>query len=297
MKIDTGNKHVDDSFKRIPKDDVYIGKFYRWHVHTVAEAVQNHRETHDPSMYNVPNAPIVAHIELNMKGEKATRMVENIYRTAAVKNKFEHGEERTILVFTKGQENVELARQAGATHVGGPELVKNIQNGDLQLTDYQYVIAHPNILPDMVPIRGLMKKKFPNPKSGTLGVNLDELIAKFMNGIQYSAVKDEHQPDFGLVTATFGTLNMDPKHLEENLVSLIKDVNMSRPKRAGKFITRVLLKSPPSPEVFKINPFLYVEEGKEEVKTTVAGKKGAKKAAPVKDEDDDEPEEKEAVVN
>lgn len=53
---------------------------------------------------------------------------------------------------------------------------------------------------------------------------------------------------------------MDSKHLEENLKSLLEDVNAFRPKRDGKFITRVLLKSPPSQEQLKIDPFIYVPE-------------------------------------
>lgn len=275
----------------MPRDDVYVGKYYRWKVYSVAEAIQNHVETHHPSMYNEPNSQLMAHVEINMKGEKGTRIVDSFHRTAPIKNKFAHGEERTVLVLAKGTEFHEIARKAGAAHVGGPELVKDIQNGDLLLTEYQYVVAHPNILPDLVPIRGLMKKKFPNVKLGSLGTDLEEMIQRFINGIQYSAVKDEYQNDFGLVTTPVGTLNMDPKHLEENLVSLLKDIDMMRPKRAGKFITRVLLLSPPSPEKFKIDPFLYVQEGKEEVKKTT---KGAKQEV-AEEEDEEEPEAKEAA--
>lgn len=243
-------------------------------------------------MYNVPKAPVFAHVELNMQGEKMTRFVDNFYRMAPIQHKFDHGEDRTILVFTKGQENVEIARKAGATLIGGAELVKDIQNGDLLLSDYEHVVAHNNVLPDLLPIRGLMKKKFPNQKSGTLGNDLEELIQKFMNGIQYSAEKDENQKDFGLITTAFGSLDMDPKHLEDNLASLLKDIDSLRPKRDGKFITRVLIKSPPSSEQFKIDPFLYVPEGKQEVKKD---KKATKAQKTEVDEDEDEPEAKEAV--
>lgn len=291
LKIDTANKHFDDSWKSFSKDDVYIGKYHQWPIYTVAEAIKFHRETHDPTMYNVPSAPIVAHIEVNMKGEKATRFVDTFHRMASVQHKFNHGEERSILAFVKGQENVEIARKAGATMVGGSELVKQIQNGDMVLADYQYIVAHPSVLPEMVPIRGLMKKKFPNPKNGTLGADMKEMIERFMNGIQYSGKRDDNQQDFGLVTTAFGTLDMDPKHLEENLVALLKDIDMIRPKRAGKFITRVLLKSPPSPEAIKIDPFNYIPEGQKEVKST----KVDKKAAP--EEDDDEPAEAKEAVN
>lgn len=83
-------------------------------------------------------------------------------------------------------------------------MIKDITNGELLLSDYQYVIAHPNILPELVSLRGLMKRKFPNPKGGTLGADLPDMIKKFANGISYSAAKDEHQQNFGLIKATIG---------------------------------------------------------------------------------------------
>ncbi|KAH8316020.1 hypothetical protein KR074_007630 [Drosophila pseudoananassae] len=260
INVKRADKHVDDSWKQVPKDDCYVGRYYRWPVYSVAEAIQCHRETHHPSMYNVPNAPLNVDIELNMQGEKATRFVDNFQRMAMIPHKFEHGEERKIIVFTKGNNEIVEARDAGASLVGGVELIKDITNGELLLSDYQYIIAHPNILPELVALRGLMKRKFPNPKSETLGVNLAEMIIKFSNGISYSAAKDEYQQNFGLITASVGTLDMDEQKLEENIKFLLQDVNAMRPKREGRFITRVLLKSPPSSEQLKIDPFVYVPE-------------------------------------
>lgn len=48
--------------------------------------------------------------------------------------------------------------------------------------------------------------------------------------------------------------------MEANLKAVLEDINNFRPKREGRFITRVLLKSPPSKEMFKIDPFQYVDE-------------------------------------
>lgn len=53
---------------------------------------------------------------------------------------------------------------------------------------------------------------------------------------------------------------MDINHIKENVIAMLKDVNAARPKRDGKFITRVLLKCPPSSEQFKIDPFLFIPE-------------------------------------
>ncbi|XP_065371500.1 large ribosomal subunit protein uL1m [Calliphora vicina] len=284
INLQRENKHVDDSWKQIATDNCYVGKYYRWPVYTVSEAIQCHRETHHPTMYNEPNAPLIVDVELNMKGEKSTRFVDNFQRMAMVPHKFGHGEERRILVFTKGNEEIVEARKAGATLVGGVELIKDITNGELLLSDYEYVVAHPNILPELVALRGLMKRKFPNPKAETLGANLTEMIRRFLDGISYSAAKDEHQQDFGLITTTIGTLDMDAQHLEDNLRSLLQDVNSVRPKREGRFITRVLLKSPPSREQLKIDAFQIVPEMYEK---TGSGSKNAAATKPAKQQDDD----------
>lgn len=239
---------------------MWVGRYYRWHTYTVREAIECHRETHDPTMYGHPSAPLCVDIELNMQGEKATRFVENFQRMAMIEHSFDHGEERQILVLSKGEDNLKAAQEAGAALVGGPDLIKNIQSGEVKLPDYQFIIAHPNIMAEMVAIRGLLKRKFPAPKIGTLGVNLAEMVRQFQNGIQYSATKDEHQQNFGVVRTCIGRLDMPAEHLEANLVALLKDVNAIRPKRVGRFVTRVLLRSAPSREQLKIDPFVYIPE-------------------------------------
>lgn len=254
------DKHIDDTWKQVSTDNVWIGRYYRWRVYSVPEAIECHRETHHPTMYGLPHAPLNVEIELNMQGEKMTRFVENFHRMAMIEHEFDHGEERQIMALAKGEDNLKLAQEAGAALVGGPDLIKNIQSGDVKIADYQFVVAHPNIMPDMVAIRGLLKRKFPNPKNGTLGNSLPDMVKQYLNGIQYSATKDEHQQNYGIIRTCVGHLDMDAKHLEENLAALLRDINMLRPRREGRFITRVILKSPPSGEQLKIDPFVYVPE-------------------------------------
>ncbi len=40
------------------------------------------------------------------------------------------------------------------------------QDGALNAEDYDVIVAHPDILPELAPIRGLISKKFPNIKKG-----------------------------------------------------------------------------------------------------------------------------------
>jgi large subunit ribosomal protein L1 len=201
-----------------------------------------------------------------MQGEKLTRFVDNFNRMAAINYKFDHGQERTILAFCKGQEEIDAARSAGATLAGGSELVKQIQSGDLHLPEFEHVIASTNVLPEILPIRGLLKKRFPNVKNGTLGNNIDEMVTRAMIGINYSATKDLYQKNFGTISSQFGTLDMPVEHLQDNLKNLLIDIDKMRPKREGKFITRVLIKSPPSQEELKIDPYQFVAESRSDFK-------------------------------
>lgn len=108
MNLNLKDKHVDDSWKAVPNDNVYIGRYYRWRVYSVTEAIQCHRETHHPTMYGIPNAKLNVEIELNMQGEKKTRFVDNFQRIAMIPHKFDHGEERNILVLAKGEVSFKL---------------------------------------------------------------------------------------------------------------------------------------------------------------------------------------------
>lgn len=136
--------------------------------------------------------------------------MDNFTRIAAVSHAFDHGEERSIIAFAKDSTLQTSTKEAGAALVGGVELIKEIQNGNVALQDFQFAIAHPNILPELLSLRGLMKKKFPNPKTGTLDQDLPGLVFKYLNGINYTAVKDEFEKDFGIIETTIGTVSCWP---------------------------------------------------------------------------------------
>lgn len=252
------DKHHDDSHKIVCTDNVFPMRYFRWPVYTAEEAVNAHKETHHSTMYNVPDAYVIAHVELNMEAVKKNRFIESFQKIALLPHVFPRDDQRTVLAFCKTQEIQKAVIDAGAALVGGNEIIKKIQDGDIKMADYDYVVAHPNIITDLVPIRGLMKKKFPNLTMGTLGSDLPALVKKFANGIPFRAVKDEHQNNFGSLEVQIGRLNMESKQVAENLEALLKEIDSGRPKREGLFITRCHLYSPPSPETLIINPFVYV---------------------------------------
>ncbi|KAG8040866.1 hypothetical protein G9C98_001854 [Cotesia typhae] len=128
----------------------------------------------------------------------------------------------------------------------------NMQTGELLANDFTAAVAHPEIMVDLTVVRGLLKRKFPNPRNGTLGLDLADMIKKILHGINYTVNPYERQPQLGIITAPIGTLSMDTKQLEENFIALVKDVESVRPKREGDFVFRTSLKSPPTTESLKI---------------------------------------------
>ncbi|XP_075224443.1 mitochondrial ribosomal protein L1 [Lycorma delicatula] len=258
------SKRIAEEWKTVSSDDVWIARYYRWRLFSFAEAVECHRETHHPTIFNQPEAPLEVLIELDMSTSKPTKFVEKFSRTAMIPHGFDHGEDRTIIVFCKSPAEKLAAEEAGATLVGGTEIIRDIEKGRIMLPDFNFVLAHPDIVQEMLGLRGLLKKRFPNPKAGTVGTNLSALVKKFRDGITYTALRDEKELDYGWIDVTVGMLNMDTNLLEENFKELINDVlTQAPPKTAKPFITRVLLKSPPSVERLKLDMSPYLPKDKE----------------------------------
>ena len=87
---------------------------------------------------------------------------------------------------------------------------------------------------------------------GTVGDDVPLMVSTFARGMRVNVKKVkpilgyQDEQDYGFCEATIGTLDMDVKHLEENLTSLLEKLNANRPKRKDKndtnYITRCILK-------------------------------------------------------
>ena len=133
-KIKLAKLHVPDGPRRIVEknkpeaiDDVFITKHFMTRAISLADAVQFHRETNHPSVYNSPEALITMKVELNMQLEKKNRYLDNFSRIVLLPHSFEYQPIRKVLAFCKTQETQEEAIKGGADAVGGLDLVKRIQ--------------------------------------------------------------------------------------------------------------------------------------------------------------------------
>jgi hypothetical protein len=72
-------KRIDDSLKPDPVDNVWLSKYYKWPVYSFEDAVQCHRETHHPTVYNRPDERLFVNLELDMRAAKVVIFLISVF--------------------------------------------------------------------------------------------------------------------------------------------------------------------------------------------------------------------------
>jgi len=146
-----------------------------------------------------------------------------------------------VAVFTQG-DNVKKANGAGADIVGMEDLMKSMQDGDL---NFDVVIASPDAmgvvgrLGQVLGPRGLM----PNPKVGTVTQDVATAVDNAKSGqVRYRADKA------GIVHAGIGKASFDSKSLEENFAALLEALKKAKPTTAkGVYFKKISVSSTMGP--------------------------------------------------
>ncbi len=146
-----------------------------------------------------------------------------------------------VAVFTQG-DNVKKANDAGADIVGMEDLMKSMQNGDL---NYDVIIASPDAmgvvgrLGQVLGPRGLM----PNPKVGTVTQDVATAVSNAKAGqVRYRVDKA------GIVHAGIGKASFDSKSLEENFAVLLEALNKAKPASTkGVYFKKISVSSTMGP--------------------------------------------------
>ena len=147
-----------------------------------------------------------------------------------------HGTGRTVrvLAFAQGDKAQEAA-SAGADFVGAQDLIERIQGGWL---DFDAVVATPDMmaavgskLGRVLGPRGLL----PNPKSGTVGINVGDLVRALKAGqIEFRSDKT------GVVHAPVGKASFAPEQLVANLQAVRQAVEAAKPDAAKGLYLRTM---------------------------------------------------------
>lgn len=157
------------------------------------------------------------------------------------------GRSKRVLVFSKGPKADE-ARAAGADFVGAEDMVDKIRNENW--FDYDVVVA----TPDMMGIVGRLGKilgpkgLMPNPKSGTVTMDLTRAIAEIKAGkIEYRLDKTN------IIHCPIGRVSFGQEKLAENFKTLMDAVIKAKPPAAkGQYLRSVVISATMGPGI-KVN--------------------------------------------
>lgn len=185
---------------------------------------------------------VEAHIRLGVDSRHADQQV----RGAVV---LPHGTGKTIrvLVFAKGAKADE-AQAAGADYVGAEELVAKIQNENW--FDFDVVVATPDMMGLVGRIGRVLGPKglMPNPKAGTVTMDVTKAIADIKAGkIEYRLDKTN------IIHVPVGKVSFGAEKLLDNVQTLMSAVIKAKPASAkGTYLKSVVLTTTMGPSV-KVN--------------------------------------------
>ncbi|MBI2083984.1 MAG: 50S ribosomal protein L1 [Deltaproteobacteria bacterium] len=157
------------------------------------------------------------------------------------------GRQVRIVVIAKGDKQ-EQAQKAGATVVGGEELIEKIEKGWM---DFDKVVTTPDMMKSVSRVakilgpRGLM----PNPKMGTVTFDVGTVVQELKAGrAEYRIEKA------GIVHCSIGKLSFGKEKLKENLIALMDSIVRAKPKTSkGTYLRSVTVSSTMGPGV-KLDP-------------------------------------------
>ena len=216
-------------------------KFDKSQLHEVTEAMKLVCETSRAKF----DETVEAHVRLGVDGRHADQQV----RGAIV---LPHGTGKSVkvLVFAKGPK-AEEAEKAGADYVGAEDMAQRIQSENW--FNFDVVVA----TPDMMGVVGRLGKilgpkgLMPNPKSGTVTMDLEKALADIKAGkVEYRLDKQN------IIHTPIGKSSFGPEKLEENFKALMEAIVKAKPATAkGQYLKSVTLASTMGPGV-KVNPAL-----------------------------------------
>jgi large subunit ribosomal protein L1 len=155
------------------------------------------------------------------------------------------GKTATVAVVASADKIAE-ARDAGADHVGGDDLVEQLASGDL-VDSLDAVIATPDMMGKLGRLgkslgpKGLM----PNPKSGTVTMDVGKAVKEIKAGrVEYRTDRQ------GNVHTVVGKASFSATQLTENYKALLDEIVRQRPASTkGRYIKTVTISTSASPGI------------------------------------------------
>ena len=156
------------------------------------------------------------------------------------------GKKVVLLVLAQG-EKVQEALDAGADYCGNKEYLDKIKSG---WVDVDKIIATPDMMAELGKLGKILGPKglMPNPKSGTVTMNVAKAVSDQKSGMVELRVEKT-----GIVHTVCGKVSFNSKDILENVKQIYNTLLKSRPPSVkGQFLEKVSISSSMGPGV-KVN--------------------------------------------
>lgn len=203
------SKRSKTNLEQVNKDNVY----------SAAEAIELAKKTATTKF----TGSIEVHVKTSIDAKKTDQAIRG-----SVTLPHGTGKTRKIAAFVT-EVNEAAAKAAGATVVGGEELIKQIK--ETEKTDFDIAVAEPAMMPKLAQIAKILGTRgmMPNPKTGTVSENITAAITEIAGGkINF---KNDNS---GNVHQAIGKTDFDSAKLEENLKTFVDALQASKPAAVKK---------------------------------------------------------------
>ncbi len=154
------------------------------------------------------------------------------------------GKNVKVVVITKDDEKIKMAKDLGALDAGHDDLLKKINKGWL---DFDVMIATPDMMAEVGKLgrvlgpRGLM----PNPKIGTVTNDISKAVEEVMAGkVEFRVDKN------GNIGVSVGKLSFEKEKLAENIKTCMNAILKAKPTAVkGTYFKKLIISSTMSPGV------------------------------------------------
>lgn len=148
-----------------------------------------------------------------------------------------HGNGKTVkvAVYANDDKFAEL-KNAGADVVGNVELLGAIEKGEF---NFDVLVTSPDLMKDLAKVAKALGPKglMPNPKAGTVAVDLASAVSEIKKG-RFEFKLDKT----GNIHATVGKASFTPTQLAENIEAFVTAVNAHKPSGVkGKLIKKMVV--------------------------------------------------------
>ena len=202
-------------------------------LYTIAEAAELVKQTSTVKF----DATIGVSFRLNVDSKQADQQIRGTLILP-------HGNGKTkkVLAITN---KVEEAKAAGADYVGGKEMLEKIQKENW--FDFNVIVATPDMMGELGKMGRVLGPKglMPNPKAGTVSMNIGQAVQEIKAGkVEYRVDKE------GNVHVSIARCSFDTDKIVANLTAICEAIVKARPAAVkGTYIKNAVVHTTMGPAI------------------------------------------------